>query len=92
MFIDSSSSFGVTLLHNLQRDALITHTQSPHKPIVGCWNLADMPSGLEGGGNGIKSSLWRPNCSVEVRALPLQQSLPIAIGSITHTTNHTNIL
>jgi hypothetical protein len=37
--------------------------------------LADKPSGLGGGEFGIKSSLWRPNRSVEVRTLPLQQSL-----------------
>ena len=34
--------------------------------------MADMPSGLEGGVNGIKFSLWQPNRSVKVRSLPLQ--------------------
>jgi hypothetical protein len=33
-----------------------------------------MPSGLEGGENGRKFSLWQPNRSVKVRPLPLQQA------------------
>ena len=37
--------------------------------------LADKPSGLGGGEFGIKSSLWRPNRSLEVRILPLQHKV-----------------
>ncbi|MDF9796080.1 hypothetical protein OKW21_001343 [Catalinimonas alkaloidigena] len=34
--------------------------------------LADMPSRLEGGDNGINADLFSTNRSVEVRPLPLQ--------------------
>jgi hypothetical protein len=55
------------------READSPHNNKTLTPNCRVLKLADKPSGLGGGEFGIKSSLWRPNRSLEVRVLPLQQ-------------------